>query len=147
MKAVLGLAIAATLVATPHAAAQRCDYGPNSTSPFANSAPSEHVESRPAPRPGYGSIGFRYEWRDALIQPDTRPSSLPLVSCVVVGSPAQRAGLRPGDTIVLVNGRDPRLRASFADRRVGAQWVVRVERDGKQRDVAFVIAPRAGTTG
>ena len=134
----------ASFLAATNAAAQRCEYGPNSTSPFAH-ARGAVIESRPARQPGHGSIGFRYEWRDELIQRDTRPSAMPLVSCVVVGSPAQRAGLRPGDTIVSVNGRDPRLRGSFADRRVGARWVVRIQRDGKEREVPFVIAPAAET--
>ena len=145
MKILAGVAVVASFLTATNAAAQRCDYGPNSTSPFAKAGGAEQVESRPARRPGHGSIGFRYEWRDALIQRDTRPSSMPLVSCVVVGSPAQRAGLRPGDTIVSVNGRDPRLRGSFADRRVGARWVVRIQRDGEEREVSFVIAPTAET--
>jgi predicted metalloprotease with PDZ domain len=66
---------------------------------------------------------------------------------VIVGSPAQRAGLRPGDTIVTVNGRDPRLRGSFADRQVGARWVVRIQRAGEERDVSFVIAAPAESPG
>lgn len=147
MKTLLGLAVAATFVVAPHAAAQRCDYGPNSTSSFAKAPQSQQVEARPTPPPGHGSIGFRYEWRDALIQRETRPSTFPLVSCVIVGSPAERAGLRPGDIIVAVNGRDPRLRGSFAERQVGARWVVRIQRAGEERDVSFVIAAPAESPG
>ncbi|HEV7588667.1 MAG TPA: PDZ domain-containing protein [Longimicrobium sp.] len=142
MKTSIAIAAAVLLLtAAQGAAAQRCDYGPNSTSPFARAQMAEMV--RVAPRPGQGSIGFRYEWRDVIIQVGIRPSTLPLVGCVVVGSSAARAGLQPGDVIVSVNGRDPRVRGTFADRRVGTRWVIRIQRDQEEREVAFTIDPPA----
>jgi hypothetical protein len=37
------------------------------------------------------------------------------------------------------------MAGSFADRRVGARWVVRIQRDGEEREMSFVIAPPAET--
>lgn len=148
MKTLLGLATIATLFAASDAAAQRCDYGPNSTSPFAKAGGSEQVEARAQVPAGSGSPGFRYEWQNVVVQRDTRPSTFPMVSCVIVGSTAARAGLRPGDTILSVNGRDPRVRGAFADRRIGARWVVRIQRGDEEREVSFVIAaPAADAAG
>jgi len=136
------IAAIALLVGATGAGAQTCDYGPNSTSPF---APGAHPDGgslarvRPAPRPGDGPIGFEYEWRNVVIQRGVRPTSLPLVACVITGSAAARAGLRPGDTIISVNGRDPRVRGTFAERRIGTRWVMRIERGGEEREVSFAI--------
>ena len=141
MKSMMAIALFAALItAAPGVAAQRCDYGPNSTSLFATAAGSQQ-EARVAPRAGSGSIGFRYEWRDVVIQRDTRPSAFPLVSCVVVGSSAGRAGLRPGDVILSVNGRDPRQQGAFAGRTPGSRWVLRTQRGYEEREISFVIDP------
>lgn len=147
MKPITASAVLTALIAAaPGVAAQRCDYGPNSTSPFAKAAGSQQ-EVSVAPRAGSGSMGFRYEWRDVVIQRDTRPSTYPLVSCVVVGSSAARAGLRPGDVILSVNGRDPRQRGAFAGRAPGSRWVLRTQRGDEEREISFVIDSSAPVGG
>ncbi len=47
---------------------------------------------------------LKHLWLGARI----RPGSAPVISAVDPGSPADRAGLRPGDAIVSVNGKTPR---------------------------------------
>jgi serine protease Do len=66
------------------------------------------------------------------------------ISSVVPGSPAERAGLRPGDRIVAVRGVQIRnvfdWEAQRLDMRVGDSVALTVERDGRQRTVNVVAA-------
>lgn len=72
----------------------------------------------------------------------------PIVESVDPGSPAERAGLASGDTILAFNGRD--VRAGMVDyttllepaRRLG----VRVRRDGRVRDVTLTVGTRPEPT-
>jgi regulator of sigma E protease len=76
-----------------------------------------------------GSGGYRLGF--ALAVRSGKP--VPVVQVLVAGEPAQRAGLRPGDRIVAVNGRprDPEgiVKAIRASR--GRPLVLRVRRDGR----------------
>ncbi len=71
-----------------------------------------------------------------------------VVSQVIKGSPAEQAGIKPGDVIVAVNGEtvsnSSQLRAIIGLLRTG-QWVVLdVMRDGRQRQFKVLISERAG---
>lgn len=59
------------------------------------------------------------------------------VHSVVAGSPAARAGIRPGDRIV-TTGSVEQLRREFR-REVGATQVLSVERDGDRREARFEL--------
>ncbi|HEX2273973.1 MAG TPA: trypsin-like peptidase domain-containing protein [Acidimicrobiales bacterium] len=69
-----------------------------------------------------------------------------VVEEVVDGSPADRAGLEPGDVIVSVGGTavdDPEeLREAIADRRPGEQVQLTFRRDGDTRTVDVTLANR-----
>ena len=71
------------------------------------------------------------------------PTSPPVVGTVQAGSAAAAAGIRPGDRIVSIDGREMEV---FMDipmtvaHRPGEEMTVRVERDGAQRD--FQVTPR-----
>jgi len=68
----------------------------------------------------------------------------PMVETVDVGSPAARAGLSAGDTLVAYNGRDVMQAAvNYAELITAGNTVkVRVRRAGKPRDVPVVVEPR-----
>ena len=93
-----------------------------------------------------GWIGFlaqgaaleRQEMGERII----RYFAYPRIMSVDPGSPAQRAGIAPGDTLLAYNGRDVRENdIAFSqllqpNRRV----MVRVSRDGRVRDIPVVVA-------
>jgi serine protease Do len=68
----------------------------------------------------------------------------PVVEAVDPGSPAERAGLAAGDTILAFNGRD--VRAGMVDYTTllepNRTLRVRVRRDGRARDVSVAVQPR-----
>jgi S1-C subfamily serine protease len=72
-----------------------------------------------------------------------------LVSSVQEGSPAEAAGLRAGDVILKVGGREVRgsdaLRERVAEAEPGAELAVTVLRDGKTLDVSVKV--RGGAPG
>src|SRR5579863_6725482 len=71
-----------------------------------------------------------------------------LVSQVVEGSPAERAGIRTGDVITAVNGQpvksNSELRNSIGLMRVGDRVDIGLVRDGKPLKVTAVIADTSG---
>src|SRR5271170_24356 len=74
-----------------------------------------------------------------------------LVSQVVEGSPADRAGVRTGDVITSVNGQpvksNSELRNTIGLRRVGDKVEIGLVRDGKPLRVTAVIADTAAELG
>ncbi len=82
-----------------------------------------------------------------IVTPDgvmTSHCEYPLVETVDVGSPAARAGLSAGDTLVAYNGRDVTQTAvNYAELITAGNTVkVRVRRAGKPRDVPVVVDAR-----
>lgn len=65
----------------------------------------------------------------------------PRVARVITGSNADRAGIQVGDVILASNGRDGREIPLLRDRRPGAEYDLRVRRDGRVRDVHVVLGP------
>ena len=74
-----------------------------------------------------------------------------LVSQVVEGSPAEKAGIRTGDVITSVNGQpvksNSELRNTIGLRRVGDKVDIGLVRDGKPLKVTAVIADTNTETG
>ena len=82
-----------------------------------------------------------------IVTPDgvmTSHCEYPMVETVDVGSPAARAGLTAGDTLVAYNGRDVTQAAvNYAELiAAGTTVKVRVRRAGKPRDVPVVVDAR-----
>ncbi|MBL0939429.1 MAG: PDZ domain-containing protein [Gemmatimonadaceae bacterium] len=69
----------------------------------------------------------------------------PMVETVDVGSPAARAGLVAGDTLLAYNGRDlTKLAINYPAMLVPGETVrMRVLKSGKSRDLNVTVAPRA----
>lgn len=69
----------------------------------------------------------------------------PLIETVDVGSPARRAGLGAGDTIIAYNGRDVVAQAVNYPQLLSPGKVVRVriKRDGKLREMPVTVAERS----
>jgi serine protease Do len=82
-----------------------------------------------------------------IVTPDgvmTSHCEYPLVETVDLGSPAARAGLSAGDTLVAYNGRDVTQSAvNYAELITAGNTVrIRVRRAGKPRDVPVTVGPR-----
>lgn len=88
------------------------------------------------------SLGFSYSGGGVDVASDGSIRSLefPVVRRIHPGSNAQRAGLMAGDTIVSVNGRNAKVRPLFDNRRPGTRIVMRIRRNGEEREVSFVLA-------
>lgn len=90
--------------------------------------------------PAWLGFGYEVEWlaRDGNCSPRV------VVESVVQGAPADRAGLRPGDAVVLVNGRPVagRLQVIGSPLSVGDSVRLRVFRDGRERDILAIAGRR-----
>ena len=73
-----------------------------------------------------------------------RPGGL-LVTAVVPGSPGAKAGIKPGDVLKSVDGKEVanggQLRYTLATEGVGTSLTVRLWRDGSEREVPVTLAP------
>ena len=82
----------------------------------------------------------RCRWRRAA----DRPGGL-LVTAVVAGSPGARAGIRTGDVLRTIDGKEVanggQLRYALATEGVGKTLDVRLWRDQAERSVAVTLAP------
>jgi serine protease Do len=69
------------------------------------------------------------------------------ISNVVAGSPAEQAGLKVGDTIISVDGREVKngdeLVSDIAGRKPGAKVNLGLIRNGKKQDASVTVADRA----
>lgn len=107
-----------------------------------------HAQTTPAPQPGgapnvfhgrgtQGALGFSYR----IVTAGVGEQAFPVVIRLVEGSPAAVAGIRIGDRITAVNGRDGREDALFPQRAPGTRYTVRIRRDGEEREIEFTLAP------
>jgi S1-C subfamily serine protease len=94
------------------------------------------VMQRP-PAPVYTGIAYS---GSPQVQADgtVRSAEHPVISRVVEGSPAARAGLQPGDVILTVNGRDARELGLLRASEVGQEFALRIRRGAELRDVTIV---------
>jgi regulator of sigma E protease len=77
--------------------------------------------------------------------PDPRQADIEITG-VATGSPAEQAGIRPGDVIVLANGREVRSLDGFREevsRRAGQPLSLEVNRDGQRVPIEVVPRPNA----
>ena len=76
----------------------------------------------------------------------TTTLSYHIVETVSEGSPAARAGIQPGDTLIAINRRDARVRSLEPYvREPGAKLNLTIGRDGVRRDIAVTVGRRPPT--
>jgi len=99
-------------------------------------------------RPWFGAFMARTITPQLAAQLQLPDTSGALVRGVYTGSPAEQAGLKPGDVIVKFNGksiRDPiDLRNRVIETEIGQRAVLRVRRGGKELDAPVVITAEPG---
>ena len=93
--------------------------------------------SRPANQ--IGPLGFVWGGRPDMTFGTPRWASYPDVRHVFQTSPAEAAGLREGDRIMRVNGRDALEPTSFWNHRVGERVTVQVLRGEEVKTISFVL--------
>lgn len=103
-------------------------------------AAQETVTSAPTGRSG-ANLGFGYSVSGGLEtgpNGEMRMKSHPRVNQVVPNSTSARAGLRVGDVILSVNGRDSRIVPPFGGFKPGDTIVLRIRRGDEEREVTYV---------
>jgi serine protease Do len=103
----------------------------------------------PDHRVSRGSIGveFAQEENPAIARVYGAANGGVTISNVVPGSPAEQGGLRVGDTIVSVDGKNIKtgdeLVANIASRKPGSKIDIGLIRNGKKQDASVTVADRA----
>jgi len=114
-------------------------------------AVSEAAEARLAelrPATGIGYVGVSLSGAQVrAVTPSgvmTSHCEYPLVESVDAGSPAERAGITAGDTLVAYNGRDVlQIAVNYPELFVPGQQVrIRVRRSGRARELPVTVVPR-----
>jgi|1186.fasta_scaffold43615_2 S1-C subfamily serine protease len=77
------------------------------------------------------------------LQPDSPPRSVdyPVVSRVDSGSVSARAGLRIGDVLLSVNGKDGREARLFRLENGAERWVMRIRRGTEEMELTMEVPP------
>ncbi|MDQ3523336.1 MAG: PDZ domain-containing protein [Gemmatimonadota bacterium] len=98
-----------------------------------------------ATAPAARRLGFTYGWGwpegiGTSLGPEgsTYLPTYPTVKTLEPDSPAQQAGLRIGDVILSVNGRNGRDSSLFGDLRPNTNVVLRIWREEEEREISFV---------
>ena len=83
--------------------------------------------------------GFVYEGRPNNDDGPIRWVDFPVVRHVFSGSPAEAAGLRPGDVILNVNGRAGTETTAYRAGPLGSTYTLVVQRGFDQVEISFVL--------
>lgn len=107
------------------------------------------AQDRTPPPPPVVGVAGSTGWVGINVRVTEKPGEPPLVVIddVWPGSPAEQAGIQPGDRVLRVNGAEisPRQFRSLSQRlQPGDPMMLVVERDGTRLDLTVVSAPRPG---
>lgn len=103
----------------------------------------------PEHRVARGSIGIQFDAEEnpAIARVYGTGSGITIASVTPPGSPAEQAGLKVGDTIVSVDGKDVKtgdeLVADIASRKPGSKVELGFIRNGKKEEATVTVADRA----
>ena len=109
----------------------------------AGQASAQTVTSAPNARARGANVGWAYSWSGGVVTGQDgamRKRNHPRVTDVIAASVSGRAGLRVGDVVVAVNGRDSRRMPMFDGVRPGDTIVLRVRRGDEEREISYVWA-------
>ncbi|HEV7587150.1 MAG TPA: PDZ domain-containing protein [Longimicrobium sp.] len=109
---------------------------------FSGSARGQNGGSRdPAAIPS--PTGMLYGGGTLEFLPNGQPrlSEYPSVSRVDSGSVSAAAGLKVGDVLLSVNGRDGREARLFRREHGETRWIIRIRRDGEEKELAMEVPP------
>jgi S1-C subfamily serine protease len=93
--------------------------------------------------PGRASLGFAYS--SNLIDDASgalKWADYPVVRHVYGGSPAAQAGLRVGDQILRINGRDGTEPKAYHNPRIGERCTLVVQRGTQEVEISYVLTAR-----
>ncbi len=112
-----------------------------------DAARTAYVQAKKSESPGEGFLGVTHVQTLDLAGGRPAPAARVQVTSVLADSPAERAGLQPGDQITALGGKAiPQTDGGFADSvramRPGAQARLTVERDGKAMEVVATLTSR-----
>lgn len=105
------------------------------------------VPPDPSRPPRTARTGFEIGMRLNLPRDGMRVADSLWVTRVLPGTGAARAGLRAGDVILAVNGadaREPGMLGALVTQKPGTRYVLRIRRDGVERDVVAELDPAVG---
>lgn len=94
----------------------------------------------PAAQPR-GYTGFTIRFSGAMSRAGEVAGGHPVVEAVHPGSPAHKAGLRPGDVLLEIGGRDTRENGAMRVQ-PGGRYTYRIRRGQEEREVTLVAVPR-----
>lgn len=86
-----------------------------------------------------GPLGFRYGGTPDFTVSPPRWADYPVVVHVFQNSPALAAGLREGDVILKVNGRDGCEATAYHAHAPGTRYTLVVQRGREQKEISFVL--------
>ncbi|HEX8242284.1 MAG TPA: PDZ domain-containing protein [Longimicrobium sp.] len=107
--------------------------------------PARPVVSQAAATQPRGYTGFSIRFSMTATAGRVIDEQPPVIGSVDAGSPAQRAGLAPGDIILEVNGRDAREDGAMRVR-PGVRYTYRIRRGDQEREVVLVPVARPADT-
>lgn len=89
------------------------------------------------------ATGMIYYGGAVEVRPDGRMglADFPVVTRVDSGSVSWRGGLRAGDVLLSVNGRDTRDARPFRRERGETSWRVRIRRDAQEEEITIEFPP------
>jgi membrane-associated protease RseP (regulator of RpoE activity) len=119
--------------------------------------PGDHEGDRPGPHAEFFSFGGSRTWLGVDVQPMSEelrsyfkaPGELGvLVNKVMDGTPAERAGLKAGDVIIGVDGKDVSdqgdISRALRGREAGDEVGLKIIRDGSERTLQVKLEERPG---
>lgn len=135
------------LALLPTSAAGQADDGPAEDGPGEHCSTPEEIADRRSGAvvsgdPNEGFHGIRYGGEPVIEDGNARWARAPVVREVYCGSPADSAGVLPGDTIMMVNGEDAKQPRVLTPWEPGMEFRLQILRDGQLLPITVTTVER-----